>query len=190
MRSRNRSSSRSAGLGLLHPWADRTVATHGHANPPGKPALDRNWSAHPVTGHHLAMNRGEPPGLLLDTPVGGKKKKMSTYFPSAGSQRDHPLHPSKRHTASAFPCFSCRVTMTAAHPGNHRLRWGCASATSAPGTHHGSAQPELLPPPGLAEVMPPQKGHHGMPSTPHVTPPSSLRSFTGLQSAQHRLPRL
>jgi len=72
---------------------------------------------------------------------------------------------------------------------------GCDPGTSAPGPHHGKARAAASP--GLVEVMPPWKGHHGMPTgleparwQAHVAPPGTLCSFTGLQNAQRWLPRL
>ncbi|XP_055584211.1 uncharacterized protein LOC129737488 [Falco cherrug] len=110
-----------------------------------------------VPGTNPAMNPGET-SRLLDAPVGGKnrgeKKKDEHLFPVC-SQRNHPFHPSKRYTASTFPCFSCEGDKTTLTLGITGL--GTSDHQDRTTAHRAAASP------GLMEVMPPQKGHHGMP---------------------------
>lgn len=126
------------GLDLLHPWPDHPTCVQIRLENP---------SADPAAGQDLATHTGNHRGSSGHTSGGGEK--MSTYFLPASSRRDHPFHPSKRCTASAIPCFSCEGDNDGSSPRELRAGGGCSPAASAPGLHHGSAKPELLPPPAL-----------------------------------------
>lgn len=107
---------------------------------PKKTRSEQNASARrrPCTARPCRES-GEPPGLFLGIPMGGKQ--MSTQFLSARSQRDHLFHPSKHHTHSTFPWLSC-----GGDNDRGRSQEGMLPGQPAPGPHHGSAKPQLLPP--------------------------------------------
>ena len=75
-----------------------------------KPALNESQvpGSNAAAGQDLTQTSGNHPGAFWTYQHGEETKKMSTYFPSACSRRDHRFRPSKRRTARVFPCFSCK----------------------------------------------------------------------------------
>lgn len=121
------------------------IPKHG-AQPPASPcwhhcgtppACKSAWKTHSDRNQALTLRwgmtlQGEPRGLFLDVPVGDKRNPTDEHIFPACSLRDHPFCPSKRYTASIF-------------------RTGTTTQLS-------KAQTATFP--RLAEVMPPQEGHH------------------------------